>query len=66
MSQLTINTNNHEKPTMTIYNNLLQPIINETFKKTGVINTGHFPEEIYYYEVRDAKGLVKSGIVVKN
>ena len=66
ISQLTINTNNHEELTMIIYNNLSQPIIKETFEKTGIINTDHFPAGTYYYEVRDAKGLVKSGIVIKN
>jgi len=66
ISQLTINTNNHEELTMIIYNNFWEPIIKEIFEKTVIINTDHFPGGIYYYEVRDAKGLVKSGKVIKN
>lgn len=66
ISQLTINANNHEKLTLIIYNNLSQAIIKETFEKNSIINTNHFPEGNYYYEVRNAIGLVKSGIVIKN
>lgn len=66
ISRLNINTNNHEELTMIIYNNLSQPIIKKTFARTGIINTDHFPAGNYYYKVRDAKGLVKSGIVLKN
>ena len=51
---------------MIIYNNLLQPIIKETFEKTVTINTDHFPGGIYYYEVRGGKGLLNSGKVIKN
>lgn len=65
-SQLTINTNNQEELTITIYNNLSQPIIKMGIEKTGFINTAHFPSGIYYYELKDVKRLIKSGILLKN
>ena len=65
-SQLYIDTNSHEELTMTIYNTLGQPIIKENFEKAVTINTAHFQAGIYYYEVRDPKGLFKSGIIFKN
>jgi len=65
ISQLTINTDNYEELFLIIYNNLSESMIIEIFEKSVVINTDHFPKGIYYYEVRNAKGLVKPGKVIK-
>lgn len=60
---LEIATNEHMR--ISFYNNLGQQILRQTIVNSVTINTEQLAKGIYFYELRDAKGIVKSGKVIK-
>ncbi len=51
--------------TFSLYNFLGQQILQQTFTNTATINTEQLAVGIYFYELRNDKGIIKTGKVVK-
>ena len=65
-NQLNIQYTGNEQTTISIYDFLGQQIIiRKKFTNTTVINLEQLAEGIYFYEIRNEKGLIKNGKVLK-
>lgn len=64
-SQLTISLADNEQTTVSLYNFLGQQILQQTFTNSTTINTEQFANGIYFYELRNDKGRVANGKVIR-
>jgi hypothetical protein len=55
----------NEQTTISLYNFLGQQILQQSFTNSTTINTEHLADGIYFYELRNEKGAIKTGKVVK-
>ncbi|MFN8323696.1 MAG: T9SS type A sorting domain-containing protein [Chitinophagales bacterium] len=64
-NELTFSLSDNEQTTVTLYNFLGQQILQQTFANSTTINTEQMQNGIYFYELRNDKGTLKTGKVVK-
>jgi hypothetical protein len=64
-TQLAFSLSNNEPATITLYNIFSQQILQQTFTNSTTISTAHLAAGIYFYELRNTKGIVKNGKVIK-
>lgn len=64
-NQLAFTLANNETTTVSLYNLFGQQVLHQTFTNSTTLNTEQLVSGIYFYELRDSKGAVKTGKVVK-
>ena len=64
-SQLTFSLAANKQTTVSLYNFVGQQILQQTFTNTTTINAEQLADGIYFYELRNHKGAIKTGKVVK-
>jgi hypothetical protein len=64
-NQLTFKLADNEPTTVSLYDFLGQQILQHTFTNSTTINTAQMQSGIYFYELRNSKGTLKTGKVVK-
>ncbi|MFN8323460.1 MAG: T9SS type A sorting domain-containing protein [Chitinophagales bacterium] len=64
-NELTCVTADQAPSTITLYTLAEQPIRQQTFTKSMTLDTQVLPAGIYFYQLRNANGLLKTGKVVK-
>ena len=64
-TQLTFTLADNEQTTVSLYNFLGQQVLQQTFTNSTTINTEQLADGIYFYELRNNKGTMKTGKVVK-
>lgn len=64
-TQLTFSLADYEQTTILLYNFLGQQVLQQTFTNSTTINTEQLADGIYFYELRNSKGTLKTGKVVK-
>lgn len=64
-TQLTFSLTNNEQTTVSLYNLFGQQILRQTFTNSTTLNTEQLISGIYFYELRNHKGVVKTGKVVR-
>ncbi len=64
-TRLTLNTGVNEQTTVSLYNFLGQQVLRKTFTNSTTINAEQLTDGIYFYELRNSKGTLKTGKVVK-
>ncbi|MAZ96185.1 MAG: hypothetical protein CMP53_01530 [Flavobacteriales bacterium] len=52
--------------TLILYDNLSRQVLKERFYDHSTINTDYIPNGIYFYEIRNAEKLLKTGKVIKH
>lgn len=65
-NQLTFSVSVNEETTVALYNFLGQEILQQTFTNSTTINTEQLADGIYYYELRNDTGTLKTGKVIKH
>ncbi|MEO5572248.1 MAG: T9SS type A sorting domain-containing protein, partial [Bacteroidia bacterium] len=63
--KLNITVKGNQPAEIIFYDITSRKIFNQTFTNSITINTGQIAKGIYIYEVRDKKGVVRKGKVVK-
>lgn len=63
--QLSFSVANNEPTIVFLYNFMGQQVLQQTFANTTTINTGQLVNGVYFYELRNDKGVIKTGKVVK-
>ncbi len=63
--QLTFAFTDNEPTTVLLYDFLGQQVLRQTFSNSNTINTEQLANGIYFYELRNSKGTLKTGKVVK-
>lgn len=64
-NQLTLSLADNEQTTVLLYNFLGQQVLQQTFTNSATINTEQLADGIYFYELRNDKGLVTKGKVIR-
>ena len=64
-TQFTFSLSDNEPTTISLYNFLGQQILQQTFTNSTTINTAQLANGIYFYELRNSKGAIKNGKVIK-
>lgn len=64
-TQLTFSLADNEQTTVSLYNFLGQQVFQQSFTNSTTINTEQLTDGIYFYELRNDKGTLKTGKVVK-
>jgi hypothetical protein len=64
-NQLTFSHTENKQATISLYNFIGQQMYQKTFTNNATINTEQFETGIYFYELRNDKGVIKTGKVVK-
>lgn len=64
-TQLTFQISTNQQTTISVYNFLGQQVIQQTFTGSTAINTEQLANGIYFYELRNGKGIIKTGKIVK-
>jgi len=64
-NQLTFSLADNEPTTISLYDFLGQQILQQTFTNSTTIKTEQLADDIYFYELRNNKGTLKTGKVVK-
>lgn len=64
-TQLTFSLADNEPATVSLYNFLGQQVWQRTFTNSTTVNTEQMQDGIYFYELRNSKGSLKTGKVVK-
>jgi hypothetical protein len=64
-NQLTFSVSVNEQTTVSLYNFLGQEILQQTFTNSTTINTEQLADGIYFYELRNDTGTLKTGKVIK-
>ncbi|MCW5907569.1 MAG: T9SS type A sorting domain-containing protein [Chitinophagales bacterium] len=64
-NQLTFSVADNEQTTVLLYNFLGKQVLQQTFTNSTTINTAHLADGIYFYELRNNNGALKTGKVVK-
>jgi hypothetical protein len=63
--QLTVSLSNNEAATIILYDYLGQQVLQQIFTNSTIINTEQMQNGIYFYELRNDKGTLKTGKLVK-
>jgi hypothetical protein len=63
--QLSFSLADNEQTTISLYDFLGHPILQQIFSNSTTINTQQLAEGIYFYEVKNARGALQTGKVVK-
>jgi Secretion system C-terminal sorting domain len=63
--EITFTLSNNEQTTVSLYNILGQPVLQQTFTNTTTLNSEHLSNGIYFYELSNSKGTLKTGKLVK-
>lgn len=63
--QLTFSLSDNEQASVLLYDFLGQQILQQTFKNSTTLNTEQLPEGIYFYELRNDKGAIRNGKLLK-
>jgi len=64
-TQLTFSLADNDQTAISFYNFLGQQVLQQTLTNSTTINTEQLADGIYFYEVRNAKGTLKTGKLVK-
>lgn len=64
-TQLIFSLTSNEQTTVSLYNLFGQQVLQQTFTNSTTINTEQLVSGIYFYELRNNKGVVKTGKVVR-
>jgi len=64
-AEFTFSVSNYGQTTVLLYNLLGQPILHQTFTNATTLNTEQLAKGIYFYELRNDKGTLKTGKVAK-
>ncbi len=64
-TRLTFKISDNEPTTLSLYNFLGQQVLQQTVTNSATINTEHLADGIYFYELRNDKGLVANGKVIR-
>lgn len=64
-TQLTFSHSNSSQATISLYNFLGQQVLQQTVTNSATINTEQLADGIYFYELRNDKGLVANGKVIR-
>lgn len=64
-TQLTFSLADNVRTTISLYNFLGQQVLQLTFTNSTTINSEQLAEGIYFYELRNDKGAIKNGKVIK-
>jgi len=64
-TQLTFFLSDNEEATVSFYDFLGQQILQQTFTNSMTVSTEQLADGIYFYELRNDKGIVKNGRVIK-
>jgi len=64
-NQLTFSLADNERTTVSLYNFLGQQVLQQPFTNSTTINTAQLADGIYFYELMNTKGTLKTGKVVK-
>lgn len=64
-NQLTFALVGNKQTTVSLYNFIGQQVLQQTLTSTTTINTVQLADGIYFYELRDNKGVIRTGKVVK-
>ncbi|MES2620127.1 MAG: T9SS type A sorting domain-containing protein [Bacteroidota bacterium] len=64
-TQFTLSLADNEQTTISLYNFLGQQVLQQTVTNSTTINTEQLADGIYLYELRDNKGTIKTGKIVK-
>ncbi|MBD77637.1 MAG: hypothetical protein CL840_01695 [Crocinitomicaceae bacterium] len=64
-SQFTLTYSNNEPVTLVLYDFNSRQILEQTFSNSTTINTGQMRNGMYFYELRNAKGTLKTGKLIK-
>lgn len=65
MNELNVSLKDNEHAEIIIYDALSRKLLNQKFNNSVSLNTGSLPKGIYLYEVKNEKGLIGKGKVVK-
>lgn len=65
ISQLTISLLSNQQTTVVLYNFIGRQVLQQTFATTTTINTEEIASGMYFYELRNERGVFKTGKVVK-
>lgn len=63
--QINISFDSNELLTVSFFNSLGLPVLQQSFTNTTIINTDQMGSGIYFYELYNSKGLIKTGKIVK-
>lgn len=64
-NQFTVGLSNNKQTTISLFNFLGQQVLQQTFTNSATINTEQLADGIYFYELRNDKGLVTNGKVIR-
>lgn len=64
-NQLIVNLTSNRQTKISLYSFLGQLVMQQTFTNSTVINTEQLADGIYFYELRNDRGVIKTGKVVK-
>jgi uncharacterized delta-60 repeat protein len=64
-NELNVSINNNEQTTVLLYDFLGHQVLQQTFSNSTTINTEQLADGIYFYELRNSKGTLKTGKLVK-
>lgn len=64
-NQITFTSSEKVPTTVSLYNSLGQPVLQQTFTNSTTINTEQLAHGMYFYRWRNDKGVLKTGKVVK-
>lgn len=64
-TQLIFSLMDNEQTTISLYDFLGQQVLQQTFTNSKTINTEQLADGIYFYELRNSKGILKTGKVFK-
>jgi hypothetical protein len=64
-TQLSFALTDNEQTTVSLYNFLGQQVLQQTFTNATTVNTNHLTSGIYFYELRNNRGVIKTGKVVR-
>lgn len=65
INELNIELNNIEETTINIYDTLGREIFTKTFNVSITVNTEKFTNNIYFYDLKTTKGVIKKGMIIK-
>ena len=64
-NQLTFTLSDNEQTTVSLYDILGLQVLQQTFTNSTTINTDQLGEGIYFYQLREDRGAIKNGKVLK-
>jgi len=64
--RVTFTTSNSEQTTVVLYDYLSGQIVQQTFNNSITLNTKQLADGIYFYALRNLKGIITNGKVIKH